>query len=71
MPFLTHIVREVFWWIVDLIHEVFIGKFGRWTAWLITFGRWDVDDESREGLAIGWCVFAISIGSAAAWRWHG
>ena len=68
MPFFAHIIREVFWWMVDFCHEAFIGKLGRWAAWLVSFGRWDVDEESWEDLTIGWGVFVLAIRAAAAWR---
>ena len=58
---LAHVVREIFWRFIDIFGVGLIGKLGSWTAWVITLGKWDVDEESWTGICVGWCVVVFGI----------
>lgn len=47
---------------------VLIKKIGSWTAWLVSIGHWDVDEDSWSAVAIGVVVFFAAIVGAAVWR---
>lgn len=70
MEGLTRIAAEIFWALVEGAGVFLLGKLGSWTAWLISLGRWDVDDESWTALIIGWTLFLACIISVVYWRWH-
>ncbi len=58
--------------LIQLVTEhatLVLGKLGSWVPWLVSFGKWDVDEESWAALIIGWFVLVVCIVGVACWRW--
>lgn len=67
---ILRIASEVVIGLVEYVGVTVIRKLGVCAAWLASFGRWDVDDESWTAVILGWCVFVAGIVAVSVWRWH-
>lgn len=61
-------LRTIVLGLLDAAGAFIMGRLGSWTAWLLSFGRWDVDDESWTAIIIGWVVFVGVIVWMKIWR---
>lgn len=50
-------LRTIVLGLLDAAGAFVMGRLGSRTAWLLSFGCWDVDDESWTAIIIGWVAF--------------